>query len=224
MVDERFIGSITRLLFRPGRLENDWFAGRRKRHLAPLTLFLIANLIYFVYPPLTDFNLSLTDQVTLQPWRATASAMVDARLADRGVTYEQYAVEYGARADDLAKLMIIIQVPILALVLMIAHFRRPLYFVDHLAVSLNFHAFLLIVVLVAPLILITIVRGAGGPSWMWQITLLSLIGVYAWRQLTVAYEQPSWLSLLKLPLFILGLAIAHTVYRALQFLLAFLLS
>lgn len=47
MVDERFLGSLGRLLFRPGQLDRDWLEGRRKRSLAPLSLFPIANVVYF---------------------------------------------------------------------------------------------------------------------------------------------------------------------------------
>ena len=224
MVDERFLGSLTRLLFRPGRLERDWLSGRRRRHLAPLTLFLIANLVYFVAPPLTDFNLSLHDQVTSQPWRTTAAALVDARLIERGVSFEHYAREYGARADDLAKLLIILQVPVLAFVLMLTHWRQRLYFVDHLAVSLNFHAFLLIATLVLPPVLIGVVHDLGGSNRIWQLTLLALMLAYVGRQLQVAYAQRIWLALLKLPLFVIGLGVAHFTYRAMQFALAFALT
>ena len=224
MVDERFLGSFTRLLFRPGRLERDWFDGRRRRHLAPLTLFLIANLAYFLYPPLSDFNLPLSDQVNLQPWRATASAMVEHRLAERGLEFADYAAVYGARAADVAKVMIILQVPVLAFVLWLSHRRREPYVVDHLAVSLNFHAFLLMMVLIAPAVLVTIVPAARGAPWMWQVSMLALVCAYAWRQLQVAYDQPGWLALVKLPLFLLGVMVAHTMYRALQFLLVFALT
>lgn len=223
MIDERFFGSLARLLFRPGALEADWFAGRRRRHLAPLTLFLIANLIYFVYPPLTDFNLTLPDQFA-QPWGDTARAMVDARLAGRGMSFDDYAPIYGARADDLAKLMIILQVPVLALMLAALHYRRRLYYVDHLAVSLNFHAFLLTALLVVPPVLGTTFRILGGAPWMWRVALLAIVLGYAWRQLTRAYGQRAWLAVAKLPLFMLGLAAAHLLYRASQFYLAFLLT
>ena len=224
MVDERFLGSFTRLLFRPGRLEQDWFAGRRRRHLAPLTLFLIANLVYFLYPPLTDFNLPLQDQVHMQPWSATARTLVEQRIDERGIGFDDYAAVYDARVTDVAKLMIILQVPILAFVLWLTHFRRQPYFVDHLAVGLTFHAFLLLIVLAAPFVLITLVRGLGGSPWMWQLSLFVLMCAYVWRQLHIAYAQPAWLALAKLPLFVLGLMLAHTVYRALQFFLVFALT
>lgn len=225
MADRRLLGSLGRLMFRPGTLERDWLSGRRRRIVAPLSLFLIANVVYFFYPPLTDMNMSLAEQVQLQPWSPLAERMVEARLESRGLDFEAYALEYRAKATELAKLMVILHVPILALVLMLLHPRRGLYFVDHLAVSLNFWAFLLFMLMVVPWVLALALNIAGLASQrVLQVTLLGLTGAYAWQQMRVAYDQPGGWALAKLPAFILGFAVAHTIYRATQFFVAFALS
>lgn len=224
MVDERFLGSLGRLLFRPGRLDRDWLEGRRKRNLAPLSLFLIANVIYFFYPPLSDLNLSLEEQLA-QPHGALAQHLVDARLESRGIEFEDYALEYRAEATNLAKVLVIIHAPLFALVLMALHFRRGRYFVDHLAVSLHFWAFLLCAVMVVPWALWLALGLAGfGSQGVLQLSLGAIVLLYAWRQMQVAYDQPGWLALVKLPLWLAGLVAAHLVYRAVQFFTAFALS
>ena len=65
----------------------------RRRHLAPLSLFLIANLVYFFHPPLTDLNMSLAEQIELQPWGPVAERMLEARLEARGIEMAEYAAE-----------------------------------------------------------------------------------------------------------------------------------
>lgn len=225
MADGRFLGSLGRLMFCPGALERDWLAGRRRRHLAPLSLFLIANLVYFFYPPLSDLNMSLAEQVQLQPWSPLAEHMVDARLEARGVGFDEYAAEYRVKATELAKLMVILHVPLLALVLMLLHPRRGLHYVDHLAVSLNFWAFLLFMMMVVPWVLALLLTIIGlGSQGILQLTLLGLTCAYAWQQMRLAYDQPGGWALAKLPVFILGFGITHMIYRATQFLLAFALS
>jgi hypothetical protein len=225
MADGRFLGSLGRLVFRPGTLDRDWLAGRRRRQLAPLSLFLIANLVYFFHPPLTDFNLSLADQIYQQPYSAVAERMVSARLESRGVELVAYAASYQAEATGLAKLLVILQAPLLALALLALHPRRRLYFVDHLAVSLHFWAFLLFLVMAVPLGLGLVYRltGLGSQAFL-QLSLGGLVLLYAWQQLRVAYGQPGWLALAKLPLFLLGMVVAHFCYRGVQFLAAFALS
>ena len=224
MIDERFLGSLGRLLFRPGRLDRDWMEGRRKRNLAPLSLFLIANVVYFFYPPLSDLNLSVAEQLE-QPHGALARQLVDARLEARGIAFEEYAGKYKAEATNLAKVMVIIHAPLFALVLMGLHFRRGRYFVDHLAVSLHFWAFLLFVVMAVPWLLWVVVTATGlGSQVLLQLSLAGIVLAYAWRQMQVAYAQPGWLALAKVPLLLAGLVAAHLVYRAVQFLAAFALS
>lgn len=225
MVDGRLLGSLGRLMFRPGELERDWLAGRRRRHLAPLSLFLIANLVYFFHPPLTDLNMSLAEQVQLQPWSPLAERMVDSRLQSRGVGFDDYATEYRVKATELAKLMVILHVPLLALVLMWLHPRRGLHYVDHLAVSLNFWAFLLFMIMVVPWVLALLLTIVGlGSHGILQLTLLGIVCVYAWQQMRLAYEQPGGSALAKLPVILLGIGVAHMAYRATQFLVAFALS
>ena len=224
MVDERFLGSLSRLLFRPGQLDRDWLAGRRKRNLAPLSLFLIANLVYFFYPPLSDLNLSLAEQLA-QPHGALAQQLVEARLASRGIEFEDYALAYQAEATSLAKVLVILHAPLFALALMGLHFRRGRYFVDHLAVSLHFWAFLLCAVMVVPWLVWLLLSATGlGSQGLLQLSLGAVVLLYAWRQMQVAYAQPGWLALAKLPLWLAGLVAAHLVYRAVQFFTAFALS
>lgn len=62
-LDSRFWRSIRSLLFRPGVLSRDYIAGRRTHWLPPITLFLIANVLYFLAPALTDFTLPFYNQV-----------------------------------------------------------------------------------------------------------------------------------------------------------------
>lgn len=62
-LDGRFWRTFIALLFRPGRLSRDYIDGRRTYWLAPFTIFILANLVYFLSPALTDFSLPFEDQV-----------------------------------------------------------------------------------------------------------------------------------------------------------------
>lgn len=62
-LDGRFWRTFIALLFRPGRLSRDYIDGRRTYWLAPFTIFILVNLVYFLSPALTDFSLPFEDQV-----------------------------------------------------------------------------------------------------------------------------------------------------------------
>ncbi|HRQ63463.1 MAG TPA: DUF3667 domain-containing protein [Xanthomonadaceae bacterium] len=62
-LDSRFWRSLRMLLFRPGRLTSEYLAGRRARYMAPVSLFIIANVLYFVAPGITDFELRFYEHI-----------------------------------------------------------------------------------------------------------------------------------------------------------------
>lgn len=63
-LDSRVWRSLRALAFQPGRLTRDWFAGRRAYWMSPIALFLLANLVFFLAPAISDFDLPLHDQVS----------------------------------------------------------------------------------------------------------------------------------------------------------------
>jgi len=62
--DSRVWRSLRALAFQPGRMTRDWFAGRRVYWMSPVALFLLANLLFFLAPAITDFDLPLRDHVS----------------------------------------------------------------------------------------------------------------------------------------------------------------
>jgi hypothetical protein len=219
LVDGRLLRSVGNLLLRPGVLDRDWLAGRRRANMAPLSLFLLANLLYFFHPPLSDLNLSLYDQLGQDIYRDLARALVQARLEARDITMEAYAATYAQQAGSLAKLMVILHVPIMGAVLMALHFRRRIFYVDHIAVALHYWAFLLIHFMATPFLLLVLQRTTGfGSRGVLQVVILIGLLLYAWQQMRVAYSQPGWLAALKLPLLAVGIMATHMLYRFIQFL------
>jgi hypothetical protein len=62
-LDGRLWRSLRAALLEPGRIARDWFDGRRARWVSPIRLFLLANLLYFFSPGLTDLSLPFHNQV-----------------------------------------------------------------------------------------------------------------------------------------------------------------
>lgn len=87
-LDSRFWRSLRALTLQPGVLSAEYLAGRRQSFMPPITLFLLVNLLFFLAPPLTDFDLSFVDQVSgdlavrAHPRADTLSLEEKARIAD----------------------------------------------------------------------------------------------------------------------------------------------
>ncbi|HSJ26146.1 MAG TPA: DUF3667 domain-containing protein [Longimicrobiales bacterium] len=225
LLDGRAARSLTRLLFRPGTVDRDWIAGRRRQHMAPVTLFLLANLLYFFHPPLTDLNLSLPDQLRQQVYGGFATSLVEARLGARGITFSEYAGVYREHATSFAKLMVILHVPILAAVLLLLHVRRHVFYVDHVAVAMHFWTFLLLHAMATPLLFTLVATATGiGTRAVFQVSVLVVMVLYLWQQVRVAYGQSGWLAAAKLPALLAGLVLSHLAYRFVQFIAVFAMT
>jgi hypothetical protein len=144
--DNRVWRTLRLLVFSPGRLTTEYLAGRRARYMAPVSVFFFANLIYFVVAPMSDFNPHLADQYQWQPYSAWVQPWVDAKLAERGETLNEYAPVFDSRSETWARLLIILQVPLLALGLRLGgRVWQHRLFHDHVIHGLHLFAFLMLV-------------------------------------------------------------------------------
>lgn len=223
-LDGRVVRSFTTLLLRPGRLADDYLDGLRGRYLSPITMFLAVNVVYFFAPTLTDFNLPLDDHLRGQLHSGIARALVDSRLAERGETLAAYAGVFNAELMNLAKLLILLHVPLLACGLALLHMRRHRPFADHMLTAFWFMTFVLAHLQLTPL-LIGPLAGLFGftsmPGWLVNVALL--VPLLAWTPFLLrgAYRQPGWLAVLKVPLLLVAAMLAHFIYRGALFFITF---
>lgn len=225
-IDGRLWRSLRCLMFRPGFLSLEYREGRRRRYLSPVSLFLLGNLLFFLAPPLSDFQLSLTDQYELQPYSFWSAQWIDAYLAESARTFEEVADAYRLRVIELAKLMVIFHVPLLAAGTMAIAADKRLFYADHVVMGLHYFAFLMIY-----LILVSVVLGllSLAVPVEWQVgQYLGLIAVllqflYVPGMLRTALGMSWFRALISTPLFVLALFITHFIYRLIQFIVAFAL-
>ena len=227
--DGRLRRTLTSFLIRPGELGAAWLAGQRTRFLPPLGVFLLVNLVYFLAPPLTDFNLPLADQFGQMGYGPQARALVDARLAARGIELAEYAHRFQLEAYSLAKLIVVLHPLLMAPVLALVFWRRRIPLVDHLAVALHLWAMVLLAMMLVPPLVGAIGDAFGASRAAVQIgfksALLAVVGGYIGVALRRAYGLPRiWVVPGAIAVWIGG-AVGHLfVYRPVLFYLAYGLS
>jgi len=223
--DSRLLRSLGLLFVRPGFLSLEYQRGRRRRYLSPIGLFLLANLVFFVAPPVTDLSVSLEDQYHLQPYSDLIAPWIEAVLTRTGLEFGELAAAYQLRVSELAKLMAIVHVPPLAAALMLLTLDRRYYYADHVVVCLHFFAFLMLYFAlvefgVGPLLsaVDALLPLNGVPI---RELLLSVTLVYMAVMLRRALALSWWRTLPTVAAFLAALAVIHGGYRLLQFVLAF---
>lgn len=226
-LENNFLKNLWTLLVKPGRIALDFIEGRRKRWMPPFSLFLLINLFYFWYSPLTDMNLSLGEHME-QYHGPIAKSMVKQRLESRDVTFADYASVYNAKSSAYSNSLIVLQVPLFALFLAMILYRNRYYYVDHFIFSLNLFAFVLLLALVGVGLVITIgaLPRLNETSVFYVLraaVLLAIIG-YFFFALHRVYKRKIWATaLLMVPVFV-AFVVSHFIYRAIQFLILFALT
>ena len=117
--DNTLARTFAALLRRPGELTRAYMAGIRMPYMKPLPLFLIINLVYFLWAATMGEHVFDTPlhQHRNDYYGPHAAQLVDQRVAARGVSKEAYESALNAAATVQAKSLVIAMVPMFALVL-----------------------------------------------------------------------------------------------------------
>jgi len=154
-IDSKLVRSFRDLLAHPGLLTVAFLQGRRKPYLGPVSLFLIANVVFFAIESLVGgkvFNTPLDSHLHTQPWSEFAPRLVEGRLAELHKTLELYAPAFDQAIDIKARSLIIFMALLFALVPMLVFLRRRRPLIAHAAFSLHFYSFLLLLLCVAAVV------------------------------------------------------------------------
>lgn len=141
-LDGTFLRSLWLLIAKPGFLATEYVGGRRILYTKPIVLFLTANAIFFFYLPFSGFSSSLESQTSDQLYSPLIAGLVAHRFGSPDAARE-FAERYDARTGELAKVLIILLVPLTALVVGLLYYARSRSFFEHLIFALYFMAFYL---------------------------------------------------------------------------------
>ena len=191
--DHNLLRTGAALLFKPGQLTTEYVAGRRVRFMKPLGLFLVINLLFFLFARNNAFNQPLRTFLDFDNYTMFGTQQaVEHVLASTGQKMEQFEKGFNESMRASSKSYVIVLIPLYALIfglLMIRSRRSP---IEHLIFATHFICFVLLFLLMytfivqTPLIWIFGEQGwkAGGDT----ITALAgmiIIGVY----LAVAFKK-----------------------------------
>ncbi len=237
-LEGKLLRSLFALVFQPGRLGAEWLAEKRIRWATPMGLFLLINVVYFLAPPISDFSLPLADHLQGQGHSRWALSVVDRQVpgvaewvesnwqGERPKAYNAYATKFNQSTQTHSKLLFIAQVPLVALALLLLHWRRRIPFVDHFALALHYWAFILLSVI--------LINGVGIVAGGWLVkagwfsteseasivfpwTFLVMIILHLVLMLRRAYGQRWPMAALKAIPVLAACLVSHFVFRGLLF-------
>ncbi len=239
-IDNVLWRSLRLLIARPGFLTAEYIAGRRVRYLRPLRLFLILNVVYFLfasYTSLVTFNTPLHVHMgTFSPVNLhahQARRMVDSVLEPEIAGYEQrlasFEARFNQRSDTLAKSLIVVMIPFFAVLMALFSILRERRLAHHVIFATHFFAYTLFASMVGFLLLIAsfwLARVAHLPAFNEEVVLtllvLLLIVGYLYLALKRLYPAARWILTLKSLGLGVGFFFVLGLYRSFLFFVTFL--
>lgn len=231
-LDGRLWRSVRLLFTHPGQLTADYMAGRRQRYVRPLQLFLLFNVVYFVFQSAagqTTYTTPLDTHLNLVHG-ALARRMVSAEIEGDEVPFVQYEATFNAVTANQAATLIIAMIPVFALLLFALHGRLRRPYVEHLVLSAHFYAYLLLVeaLLLGILFPIRLLARTVGLNLaflngdgFWLPVMVAAICYFLFFALRRVYGQSAPIRALKTLLLVFGLFWVIHFYRFLLFFTTF---
>lgn len=139
--DNKFFRSFVLIFTYPGRLSLQFTNGIRKKYFPPLSLFLLANVLYFLFSFFETFNSTLRAQMYMMPHSTLVRQMVEKKIKKGKTTLDKFRFKYEAQSSQMAKLLVIIFVFFTAASLHLLFYSSKAYFTDHLTLALEFNSF-----------------------------------------------------------------------------------
>ena len=236
--DNKLFRSFRVLVAKPGHLTTAYMAGRRVPYLPPFRLFLVANVLFFLFVSITgqdSLTTPLRTHINSKNFfhRARAQRMVTSHLETTGTSFEVYQEVFNRRVNTLSKTLVLVMIPLFALLMKGVFIRRRrAYFVKHLVFSFHFYTYLMLLVVFFSLTLVLLVealKAVFGPGWyLWfrsdsgmSFLLFFMIMGYLFFALRRAFDQKIVFALATAFLLSTGMFYVVLLYRALLFFITF---
>ncbi len=154
--DHKVLETLRLLVFRPGHLTLAYLDGRRSRYVPPFRLYIFLSFLLFSAfamvpvggakktsdaPPAVTVNFQSSEETSKvqAPWATSLNARAKAAKNDP----ERFQRAF---LSNLSKSLFLLM-PLFAALLHLLYLRRRPFFVDHLILSLHFHALSFLVIL-----------------------------------------------------------------------------
>jgi len=196
-LDSKLFTTLRELVVRPGFLTAEYFAGRKKRYIAPLrlflTLFALQFLAFTVFKPVALYSVSSFKKFDR---RGNLTALLEKSAKKRNMPVEQFEERVDERWHKNLSLLQLVNLLGIALVLKLLYWRR--YLVEHLVFSAHFLSFSYLATLVISFPIYAIVGFEPGPlQQILSVLHIVILLAYLYFAQRRFYEQTRAKAVLK---------------------------
>ena len=223
--DSRASRTLFALLFRPGYLTTEYFAGRRMRYVPPLRLYLIISfLFFFILPVISTMSDNMPNQVNIEsgdepgqtwqqelkdgeyelsfPWLTDEENKALSERFDKQLdkTIDQFDDAPGKVIGEFMDVMSAVMfflLPFFAILLKIFYLGSGVYYAEHLLLTVHNHCFLFLALLISSLLQLAENTVVGPVTATIDAVLNFWMPIYMFISLKHAYSNGYLVTFLK---------------------------
>ncbi|WP_165824117.1 DUF3667 domain-containing protein [Pseudochryseolinea flava] len=119
------------LPFRPGQLSLDFINGIRRRYFKPIPFFLMAVILYLMFPLFGGLNMKLSFHLASPLYGEYATSLSEKVQEQKDLSPKELEEAFHYKGEKTSKFLLIIIIPFTALVSYAMAFRKRKYYYDH---------------------------------------------------------------------------------------------
>jgi len=188
--DSKIFRTLKLLFFFPGKLTIKFVEGVRVPYMKPFQIFVISNIIFFIF--LSEMDLFRTPSQWYFSENFDGIRVMDIvrEIATRrNLEHSEIALIYDNKSSNLAKGLIVILIPFIALIGKLLNPDRRFEFGKHLIFSTHVFSFLLLICVVNNGVVQLL--NVGGNKWFYIVPITTLMALYYTISTKIFYEN-SW--------------------------------
>lgn len=229
--ENKLLRTLKLMFAQPGQLSLNIMNGIRVPFIKPVSIFFLANLLYFLFPVFSTYNSQLRTQMHFLPHSDFAAEMVRTKIANENMTMSDFTLRYQQQSSNISKLLLVVFAILVAVPLMLLNYHQHYYYRDHLLVSFEYNSLsILVCQLAIPWFLIFLEKvfslTALVEFFFNDVVISVVIGGLSLLVFFIiekrVYNQPKRAALLRASLMVLSLFICLQIYRGILFLVTML--
>jgi hypothetical protein len=230
--DNKFFRSLKLMFVKPGLVAKEFANGKTKHYYSPFSMFLVAIFLYLLFPTLQGLNISFYNHLNNNHYIGLdfPTKWANAKVIQEHTSLEELSEKFNHLSPKIAKVLLIMLVPLAALILRLLFRRKKVYFYDHFIFSSEylsffiFFVFFLLPILFSLLRLLIDVKEAGDSNLAFIVVQVTGIWLMAAAGIKRFYEVGFWKALLLSIIFLLLLMfMIFIIYRLIIFSIVMLL-
>lgn len=122
-IDSKLFKTILVLMFKPGKLTEEYINGIRKKYMQPFQLFVLANLLFFFITDIDMFRIPAKWDFDQPETKAIAEEIA----LTKSITFPEVMILYDSQVTSLSKSLVIVVIPFLGLLFLMLNYKKNIY-------------------------------------------------------------------------------------------------